>query len=517
MRDVEFRDEIDSSENMPQVNLRQLFSLAKDNKLNFIIIIILGIMNTFLTLIQPNLVAGIVNQANSKITSSIVFNIIELGVILLLSMFFTTFQYYLLQKISEVVVFNARKQLTGHLLRLPIFEYDKRKVGDLLSTISNDSSKLRLAYKAAIVLTSGSFIVIGASISMIIRDFSLFLLTFGTVGLSFIGVFVMSKFVQESSFHVQKELGSLTSIIERDLHAIRTIRSTNSISSEENRIYEKIQRLKELGIKLAKIHALVTPISNVSLQICGIVVIGVGGFRVSQGYMSIANLLAFILLLYTLIGPIGQILGSFSSIGDSLGAFARIKGLLEIPMESEYDIKFNENCMNQLSCTESVVSFKNVSFTYTKMKFGTNRLDKEEAMILKNVSFEVEKGDTVAIVGPSGAGKSTILQLIERFYDIDSGEIYINGKDCRRFSREDLRDLVTYVEQNAPMISGTLRENLTLGQENVSDKECLVDYCYFDHCTTTFFSLYFCSTNRKFRLRCNTRTISRTCSSHSTC
>lgn len=121
---------------------------------------------------------------------------------------------------------------------------------------------------------------------------------------------------------------------------------------------------------------------------------------------------------------------------------------------------------------KGMVVFENVSFGYNKLKFGADIAQKEAEMILKEVSLHAEHGKRTAIVGPSGAGKSTILQLIERFYDPDSGQIYVDGKDHRSYPREELCSLITYVEQNAPVIPGTLRENLLIGNANVSDQEC---------------------------------------------
>lgn len=119
-----------------------------------------------------------------------------------------------------------------------------------------------------------------------------------------------------------------------------------------------------------------------------------------------------------------------------------------------------------------MVLFEKVSFGYNKLEFRADIAQKEEEMILKEVTLRAEYGKRTAIVGPTGAGKSTILQLIERFYDPISGHIYVDGKDYRSYSREELRKRITYVEQNAPVVAGTLRDNLLLGNSNVSDQEC---------------------------------------------
>jgi len=356
---------------------------------------------------------------------------------------------------------------------LPIREFDLRSVGDILSRINGDSSRLRAGLiQATVAITGGLFLIVGASIGMALRDLFLFLLTLAVVAMSLIGVMLMSKIVQRASFKLQRELGQLSGLVERDLRAIRTVRAANATKSEEEKIINQTERLRKLGIKLAKIQALITPISNLSLQICGLLVLGLGGYRVSMGYMTMPDLVAFALMLYIMIGPVGQILGAFTNIGDSLGAFMRIRELLEIEIESDSDLLVEKAVVATQSVQEIPVRFENVSFGYVKPKFGSNAEEQNIDLVLRNVSLSAKRGLRTAIVGPSGAGKSTVLQLIERFYETSEGIIYINGEDHRRYDREELRHFITYVEQNAPILSGTLRENLLIGNPDSTEAEC---------------------------------------------
>ncbi|WP_430394074.1 lasso peptide biosynthesis B2 protein [Enterococcus faecalis] len=463
---------VNPEDHTPSVNIRSLFALAKGHNWEFICVGILGLISAALTLAQPNLVANLIDQSNTgiKINSSLGILI----VVLILSTILTAVQYYLLQIIGEGVVFKARKSLISHLLRLTIHEYDTRSVGDLLSRVSGDSSKLRMALiQVSIALSSGFLVVVGAAIGMILRDSLLFFMALSTVCVSFIGTIIMSKAIQKASFSAQKELGKLSGDIERDLHAIRTIRATNATDKEEEKSKLQAERLRNIGIRLAKIQAFMTPISNMTLQLSGLIVLGIGGYRVSIGLMSVADLIAFALLLYTMIGPIGQVFNAFGGVGESLGAFARIRELLELALESDYDVTPAIPPSSNLITEETAVYFEKISFGYNKMKFGSDPKEKEDSMILKEVTLRAEKGKRTAIVGPSGAGKSTLLQLIERFYDPDSGKIFVQGKDYRHYSREELRNFITYVEQDAPVISGTLRDNLLLGNSKISDSNCI--------------------------------------------
>ncbi|MDD7184037.1 MULTISPECIES: lasso peptide biosynthesis B2 protein [Bacillota] len=449
--------------------LRDLFNLISDRKKELISIMILGVLSSILTLIQPNLVSKIIANGDFDFVRN--FELHMLIVIIIASTLLTTFQYYILQKISEQAIYKARKGLIRNILRLPIASYSNWSSGDLLSRISSDTSKLRVGIvQLSVSITSGVFLVIGAVVGLMIKDFSLFLITLISILISFIFITFMSGLIQKSSYSAQKSLGVLTSIINRDLLGIRTIRSTNETENEIKKAVNETDKIKFLGLKLAKFQSIMTPMSNLGLQLCGLIVIGIGGYKVANGTMSIADLTSFILLLYIAISPIQQIFAAMSSVADSLGAMGRIKEIMELPLENQYDII--KQRINRDELDEKIITFNNVTFSYDKYVLGEAEDDKDIEPILKDICFSVNKGECVSIVGPSGAGKSTILQLMERFYELKQGNIYLNGINYQSISREEIRSKIAYVEQNAPLIYGTIYENLKLGNADVDRADC---------------------------------------------
>lgn len=452
-----------------RVKLRDLFSLVSDRKKEFVLIVILGIISSVLTLLQPELMSNLVSGLNNKFLNNS--NLYLLIAIILISTILTALQYYILQSISEQAVFKSRENLINHILQLPIMNYSKWSSGDLLSRINGDTAKLRVGIiQLSVCITSGMVLSIGSAIGLFLRDITLFTITFCTIIVSFVFIIIFSTFIQKASYNSQKGLGQLTSIVNRSLYGIRTIRSTNETQNEIKKSVEEAEKLKKLGIKLAKFQSVMTPISNLGLQITGLVVIGIGGYRVSHGLMSIADLTAFVLLLYIAISPFQQIFSTISTVADTLGALERIKEITNLPTEDQYDIVLNEKNIKN----NSSIAFENVTFSYDKYTLGKSNENDEFNTILKDISFEISNGECVAIVGPSGAGKSTILQLIERFYELNQGTIYINGYDYHLISREELRSQITYVEQNAPLLYGTIYENLTLGNEEVDEEDCKI-------------------------------------------
>ena len=235
------------------------------------------------------------------------------------------------------------------------------------------------------------------------------------------------------------------------------------------------------------------------MQLSFLIVLGLGGYRVASGAISIAQLVTFIIFLFLMIMPLGQAFGAIAAINQALGALGRIQEIASQPVETEHDAELSplgrtlpiEEALATAPPRSAALSFDDVHFTYrsaspdradardlVRTARGSRR-DLEaapapiiETPVLHGVSFEVPQGSRVALVGPSGAGKSTILGLIERFYDPDSGTVSLHGADLRTLDRSELRDRLGYVEQDAPVLAGTLRENLQLGAPHATDAEC---------------------------------------------
>jgi ATP-binding cassette subfamily B protein len=194
------------------------------------------------------------------------------------------------------------------------------------------------------------------------------------------------------------------------------------------------------------------------------VVLGVGGYRVATGETDVASLITFILLMFLMIRPVGQAFGAYSSVQSALGALARIQEILDLPLENADEKEHKPTSRKAKNAT--AIEFKKVIFSYAPPE-----PDAKAPVILNGVSFKIERGTRVAIVGPSGSGKSTTLSLIERFYEPQSGDILLDGQSVRGISRKDLRAQIGYVEQDAPVLAGSIRDNLLIGKPDATDKE----------------------------------------------
>jgi ATP-binding cassette subfamily B protein len=465
----------------PRAGFRQLLPYLAEHRGVLAIVVALSLASAAASLAQPLLVSqviGIVEKGEAL--GSLVWILVGL---VIASGLLSGVQHYLLQRTGTSVVLSARRHLVRRMLHLPISEFDQRRTGDLVSRVGSDTTLLYAVITQGLVdALGGAVVFVGALIAMLIIDPLLLGLTVLVIAASIITVVLLSSRVRTASREQQEKVGDLAAAVERVIGAIRTVRAANATEREIATVEADAKGAWAAGIKVAKISALVVPIAGIALQVSFLVVLGVGGFRVASGAITIANLVAFILFLFMMIMPLGQAFGAINSVNQALGALGRIEEITAIAGEAEGDAAIEPAAP---TTTDAAISFEDVRFRYPEQAHKTERekaiaaavgedavapVDRE---VLKGVSFEVPRGSRVALVGPSGAGKSTILSLIERFYDPTGGVVRLGGVDVRGLDRAELRGQIGYVEQDAPVLAGSLRQNLTLGAPDATDDACI--------------------------------------------
>jgi ATP-binding cassette subfamily B protein len=426
----------------------------------------LSIFGAVVSLAQPLVVGQLITAVqNQRPTSTLVLALV--GVVLGAAAS-AGFMRYLLAKAGEGIVRTARISLATRLLRLPIVEYDLRRTGDLVSRTSSDTTLLRAVLTQGLVdLTGGVLIFVGSVIAMAFIDPLLLGLTVLMLSIAVASVSIISKRIREATTKAQERVGEMSAAVERALSAVRTIRAAGAETRETEQVSNSANQAFEQGVKIAKISSAIAPIGALAINSAFIVVLGVGGYRVASGATTVASLVSFILLMFLLMRPVGTAFEAISSVQSALGALARIQEILALPVE-EAD---GEALVARKARNKTAIEFKNISFAYAPTPATEDQPAGEEREVLKNVSFKIERGTRVALVGPSGAGKSTIFSLIERFYEPTSGEILLDGQKVSAISRQALRAQIGYVEQDAPVLAGSIRENLLIGRPNATDEE----------------------------------------------
>lgn len=510
----------------PRARFSQLLPYLLEHKRVLAFVIVLSILGAAASLAQPLLVSQVIEVVGKQEPlGGLVWGLIALVVI---SGIISGYQHYLLQRTGEGVVLSSRRKLVGRLLRLPISEFDTRRTGDLVSRVGSDTTLLRAVLTQGLVeAIGGALTFIGALIAMLIIDPVLLGLTVLVVAVSIVVVVLLSGRIRVASQKAQNKVGDLAAAVERAISSVRTIRASNATEREIAAVDEDATGAWRMGIRVAKISALVVPVAGIAMQVSFLVVLGVGGFRVASGAITVANLVAFILFLFMMILPLGQAFGAIAAVNSALGALGRIQEILDLPTEDQHDreiapLALTVGAANEALAPEApAIEFVDVRFAYPegtapedtadgsrpasgggrqqtpeqptpeRLAFealtGADVVAEAEAAagagsdegaqrhggVLQGVSFRVPRGKRTALVGPSGAGKSTILALVERFYDPQAGEVRFGGMDVRTLDRVSLRSQIGYVEQDAPVLAGSLRDNLTLAAPDATDQECI--------------------------------------------
>lgn len=481
----------------PRATFRQLLPFLMEHKRVLSVVIALSMAGALTTLAQPLVVSQVITVVEAaEPLGNLVWILVGLVVV---SAALSGFRHYLLQRTGEGVVLSSRKLLVRRMLNLPISEFDQRRTGDLVSRVGSDTTLLRAVLTQGLVeAVGGTLTFLGAVIAMVYLDPILFSLTAIVVAVAVTTVVTLSRRIRVASRKSQDKVGDLTASVERAISAVRTVRAANATEREIVGVEKDAEGAWRLGLDVAKVSALVVPISGIALQVAFLVVLGVGGFRVASGALPIADLVAFILFLFMMIMPLGQAFGAITSVNQALGALGRIQEIISLPGETDNDrVQASPAQAPAQAPTprgKIAVEFSGVSFSYPESahkteaeKLVAETLGEHEVealttgqiaalrptrdRVLDTVSFTVPLGSKTAIVGPSGAGKSSILSLMERFYDPQSGSISVFGTPVVDLERSQLRGYFGYVEQDAPVLAGTIRDNLLIGAPGANEEQ----------------------------------------------
>ncbi|MCK2221604.1 ABC transporter ATP-binding protein/permease [Actinomadura sp. ATCC 31491] len=362
---------------------------------------------------------------------------------------------YLMERTGEGIVLGARRRLVDRMLRLKVADVDRLKPGDLLSRVTGDTTLLRAVLTNGIVESVGAvFMLVGAIVMMATMDAVLLLVTLGVIVVVGGMVALIMPRIQRAQAQAQEAVGEMGSVLDRALQAYRTVKASGAEEREIAVVGEAAARARDRGLQVAGWTSLAGVATFMAVQIAFLAVLGVGGARVSSGALEVSSLIAFLLYLFYLVSPIGQLVQGGVQLQQGLAALGRIKEIEELPAEP--------------ATASTAVVGEPVGVTFRDVVF---RYGEDRPLVHDGVSFEVPPGGLTALVGPSGAGKSTVFGLVERFYEHQDGVITVGGRDIRDWPLGELRAALGYVEQDAPVLAGTLRENLLFAARDVTDEE----------------------------------------------
>ena len=366
-------------------------------------------------------------------------------------------RYYFFTLAGEKTVKRLRENLFGQILGQNVTFFDSQKTGELLGRLSSDTSVLQNALSVNIsMLVRGLAQAIGGLVMLFITSTKLTL--FILVIIPPLG-FLTARFgkrVKAISKNAQDALAASSGVAEEGIAGVRTVKSFAQEPFEQERYHSRLEASLLLSIKKIKeVTRFTNLVSLVGLSSV-VFIIWYGGTLVIEGEMSVGTLTSFLLYVITVAFSVGMLGSLWTDFMSAFGASGRIFELLEKPVE--------ERDIGKVSLHQGMIEFKDVTFSYPA---------RSDFPILKGVNFSIAPHETVAIVGPSGSGKSTIVQLLMRFYEPNSGQIFFDNEDSKKYSLKGLRTSIGLVSQEPVLVSESIFENIRYGKPSASEDEVI--------------------------------------------
>ncbi|MFE7767312.1 ABC transporter ATP-binding protein [Streptomyces sp. NPDC057438] len=441
--------------------LQALYGYVRPHRWAVALGLLLALVGAAGGLLQPLATKTLVDRLSSGGTIGTI--LLAMTVLVLLSMVAEAFGAYVLERTAESVVLAARRSLIGRLLRLRLTEVDRMQPGDLMSRVTSDTTLLRAVSTQAVVsAATGAVTLVAAVVVMAFLDAVLLGVTLGVVAVVGVAAALVMPKIGEAAERAQVAVGEMSTGLERVFGAFRTVKASGAEERETARVEAAARRAWRHGVRSAKWEAVLGSADDLAVEPAFLAVLAVGGARVASGDMPVSTLIAFLLYLFYLMEPVYKLVEAASHYQEGAAAIARIAQVDRLATEKQ-----DRHRSARPAATGTVrprpasVRFEEVSFRY-----GTGLPD-----IHQRVDFEVPGGGMTAFVGPSGAGKSTIFALVERFYEATGGRVLVDGKDVTQWPLPELRSVIGYVEQDAPVLAGTLRENLVFAAPGATDDD----------------------------------------------
>ena len=445
--------------------LRQLLAAMSKYKLSLVVVIVFAVLSTIFNIAGPKILAKATTAlatgwiAKLRGVGGIDFAYIGKVLLFLLGMYllsaaFSFIQGWLMSGLSQKVCYDFRDQISKKINRLPLAYFEKRTVGEVLSRITNDVDTLGQSLNQSVTqLITSVATMVGVLIMMLSISPKMTLIALLILPVSLALVLVVVKFSQKYFKAQQATLGVVNGQVEEVYSGHNVIKAFNREAAVLDDFNAANDKLYESAWKSQFLSGLMQPIMNFVGNLGYVAVAIVGSIFAAAGAITIGDIQAFIQYVKNFTQPIQQ-LAQVSNMLQSMTAAA--ERVFEFLNEEE------ENQQADPACIDGQVTFDHVKFGYTP-----------EKTVIHNFSCNVKPGQKVAIVGPTGAGKTTMVKLLMRFYDVDSGEILLNGHNVRDFDRSDLREGFGMVLQDTWLFKGTIMENIRYGRLDATDEEVI--------------------------------------------
>lgn len=405
-------------------------------------IIIVSILFTVASLVFPLLVKDIVDEFSvNKISLWMIGGLV---LFLIAKSIIESVNQYIIAKFGNMIIRDLQKNIYTKMLHFKVDFFDEHHSGELSSRIVNDTEIIKdlITYHIPKLVT-GVIMILGGLTLTIILDWKLTIVILIISPFIFGIIFPLMRKTEQTGDRQQKEISVFIAKTQETFKNIKMVKASTAEKHEKSIMYKCIDRLYNANLYESKIFAMVAPLVSLLLILGLLIVVGYGAYRISVGTLSISTLIAFVIYAFQMMTPMSSISGF---IGEYHKANGAIKSLNTILNNNEI-----EQSSNTKYAFQNEVSFKQVNFGY------------KDNLILKNITFNIKRGEALTIVGPSGSGKTTLINLLEKFYFPTNGEITIDNVNINQLNTYELRKNIGIVSQGSSLISGTILENLLYG------------------------------------------------------
>ncbi|TPQ22363.1 ABC transporter ATP-binding protein [Streptomyces sporangiiformans] len=444
--------------------MRILWSFARPHRRALVRALLLALMGSALGLATPMVTKWVLDALGGS--SSLSRPVGGLLVLLVVGSAVSYRQWTLLGSLGERVVLEARESMVRRFLRATVPAVTRRPTGELVTRVTSDTVLLREAATGALVgLLNGTVMLLGTLVLMGVLDVVLLGTTLAAVVLIGVLFAVLMPGIATAQRQAQEHIGQLGGVLEGTLRAIRTVKVSRAEDRTAERIVADARASAEYGVRAVRREALAWTIAGSSIQLAIIAILGVGAWRVGEGHLEVSSLIAFLLYAFGLMEPIGELSQNVTALQGGIAAAERIRQTDDLQTE---DIARPARPARPVG---SAVPADRDDAPVLELREVTAAYGPDAEPAVQGIELAVPRRGHTAIVGPSGAGKTTLFSLILRFLEPTKGELLVDGRPYRDHTHDEIRARLAYVEQDTPIVPGTIRDNLLLSRPDATDEE----------------------------------------------
>ncbi|MFF5001634.1 ABC transporter ATP-binding protein [Streptomyces phaeochromogenes] len=454
-------------------SLRVLASFARPHRRTLVVGLLLALAASALGLATPMVTKWVLDALNDG--SSLGGPVVALLVLLVIGAVLYRVQWVLLGTLGERVVLDARESMVRRYFRATIPAVTARPPGELVSRAVSDTVLLREAASSSVIgLINGAVMLVGTLVLMGFLDLVLLGTTVAAVLVVIVLFAVLMPGIAKAQERAQEHVGRVGGTLEGTLRAIRTVKASGAEDRQAERIAADARASAEYGIRAVRLEATVWTIAWTGIQLAVILILGVGAWRVGEGQLEVSSLIAFLLYAFGLMEPITELSENLTALQSGIAAAERIRAVDELDAETDgpsvTDTRAEPSGRRRTSGpvpeekrdpSGPVLELKGVTASY-----GPGR-----EPVVRGVDLVVPARGHTAIVGPSGAGKTTVFSLLLRFLEPQEGALLLDGVPYHRHSHAAIRSRLAYVEQDTPVVPGTIRDNLLISRPGAGEEE----------------------------------------------